>query len=502
MGHNHPVVDTDDKYFIINPATRTITNETSKTILIKNDHNSEEFTFEIPRFVEGHDMSTSTRIEVHFINISSKNRDKSSGVYEVENIKVEGDKLTFKWLISNAATKYAGSLNFAIRFACLTGDIVDYAWNTGIYTGISISDGLSNSGEELQDYVDFLQSWYNKFLALSDDLYAVTDEGTILNFTEMIRTEKEERKADVVYLNDKISKIDTAEAAKPLIQAAVKAEKDERTASIQAEKEARESAINNLSNQLSSDIAGKYLEKNHSFDRVYKSFADLGLESNPLTIEGLINVILSKNIVNSLIIISNYNNSTLKDMPEKHGCLYICVPSDWQNMIVQYFPSISKSDSKPIRIFVPMIQFNYEEKRVIGNIVWRCIGDKGYYTFDLIRPENPATCIYGRSYLIRAEVDTLNTDDKKGPTQILIEKIFNFDEFHGWGQYDRSRLVCVPLYTEYHLNKCLIYYLEIKIIQKQSQCEVRWKKCIRTYSSGQSYTADISERGYYLCKLY
>lgn len=49
MGHIHDVYDAD-KHFIIDPVTRTITySESDKLILIQNDHNSERYTFEMPK---------------------------------------------------------------------------------------------------------------------------------------------------------------------------------------------------------------------------------------------------------------------------------------------------------------------------------------------------------------------------------------------------------------------------------------------------------------------
>ena len=55
MAHSHQVVD-DDKSFIIDSATRTISNPaTNKLILIQHDHNSERFTFELDKVIEGHD---------------------------------------------------------------------------------------------------------------------------------------------------------------------------------------------------------------------------------------------------------------------------------------------------------------------------------------------------------------------------------------------------------------------------------------------------------------
>lgn len=60
--HKHAVPDSDT-YFMINPYTREIENTNyNKTVLMRGDHNSERFTFEIPRYVDGHDMSLCNRM--------------------------------------------------------------------------------------------------------------------------------------------------------------------------------------------------------------------------------------------------------------------------------------------------------------------------------------------------------------------------------------------------------------------------------------------------------
>ncbi len=75
MSHNHNIADSDTR-FIIDPITRIIRNQASKkTTLMQNDHNSERFTFELPRYVEGHDMSLCNAVEIHYseIRIAAKN---------------------------------------------------------------------------------------------------------------------------------------------------------------------------------------------------------------------------------------------------------------------------------------------------------------------------------------------------------------------------------------------------------------------------------------------
>ena len=191
MAHAHIVSDSDN-HFIIDPISRQISNNSKKTILIKTDHNSEQFTFELPRYVEGHDMSLSNKVEVHFLNINSKTRQTNPGIYNVVDFDIDAEdntKVLGTWLVSREATKYPGSLNFVIRFSCLDDDNVEYySWNTAIYTGITISDTIENTETIVEDYVDIFRQWLDalELAAGSSDIYAITDDGTITNLCEQI----------------------------------------------------------------------------------------------------------------------------------------------------------------------------------------------------------------------------------------------------------------------------------------------------------------------------
>lgn len=124
MGHQHEIID-HDKHFIIDPVTRKITPAKPEKInLVQYDHNSERYTFEIPRYVEGHDMSLCDIVQIHYLNISSDKQRRNPGLDESHDISLlQGDeeKVIFTWLISRNATQLSGSLNFAIRLACVTG---------------------------------------------------------------------------------------------------------------------------------------------------------------------------------------------------------------------------------------------------------------------------------------------------------------------------------------------------------------------------------------------
>ena len=191
MAHAHIVSDSDN-HFIIDPISRQISNNSKKTILIKTDHNSEQFTFELPRYVEGHDMSLSNKVEVHFLNINSKTRQTNPGIYNVVDFDVDAEdntKVLGTWLVSREATKYPGSLNFVIRFSCLDDDNVEYySWNTAIYTGITISDTIENTETIVEDYVDIFRQWLDtlEMAGSTGDIYAISDDGTIINLCEKV----------------------------------------------------------------------------------------------------------------------------------------------------------------------------------------------------------------------------------------------------------------------------------------------------------------------------
>ena len=159
MIDKHPVVDSDARW-IINPESREITTTSNKLELIQGDHQSERITFEIPKIVEGHDMSLCDRIEVHYINIDRKTKTTSKDVYITDDAVIDENNVVFSWLISGNATKYYGSLNFVICFECLDADgNYTYKWNTEICKLLIIGEGISNTTAVTEDYSDILEKF-------------------------------------------------------------------------------------------------------------------------------------------------------------------------------------------------------------------------------------------------------------------------------------------------------------------------------------------------------
>lgn len=168
MAHLHSVYDTD-VHFSIDAVSRAIKNEApKKTTVVQRDHNSERFTFELPRYIEGHDMSECNKVEVHYLNVGSSAGEKTAGVYEVEDLQVAPDDeniVICTWLLSGNATQFAGQLSFLLRFCCLTGEVVDYAWHTAIYSDFYVSKGLYSSETIVVEYQDILAKWKAELFA-------------------------------------------------------------------------------------------------------------------------------------------------------------------------------------------------------------------------------------------------------------------------------------------------------------------------------------------------
>lgn len=173
MSHSTIIID-KDPCFEIDAMTRAIKNMSSaKTTVMQFDHNSERFSFTMPRHVEGHDMMECTKVEVHYTNIDAATKERTDGVYEVADLAIDAEddeKITCSWLLSQQATGRAGNLSFLLRFSCVQEDgTIDYAWNTAVFSGISVTAGMNNGDAVLEDYVDVLEQWKKESLGANID---------------------------------------------------------------------------------------------------------------------------------------------------------------------------------------------------------------------------------------------------------------------------------------------------------------------------------------------
>ena len=138
MAHDHEIIDSDVS-FVIDPTTRAITTDSSKLYLVQYDHNSEKYTFKVPRFIEGHDMLECDTIAIDFTNSTRRKDNTNVGVYLAKEVNVAEDSLLFTWLVSQDSTQLVGYLTFSVAFRCHdeSGNII-YEWGTDTFSRITI----------------------------------------------------------------------------------------------------------------------------------------------------------------------------------------------------------------------------------------------------------------------------------------------------------------------------------------------------------------------------
>lgn len=212
--HRHQVID-KDALFTVDAIRRTITNtDPHKDLIMQGDHNSERFTFKIPRYIEGHDMLMSNHVTVPFLNTETagKNRDReyATGVYMVGDLEVSAEDknyLTCSWLISRSATHYAGELNFQLVLSCMTGSTIDYRWKTDIFSSIHVIESLDADLVFENEYVDVIEQWK---LDTFEELTAYIDNGIKTHIdVKQIGTNK----ANILTLTSELSTLRTNVAA-------------------------------------------------------------------------------------------------------------------------------------------------------------------------------------------------------------------------------------------------------------------------------------------------
>lgn len=165
MAHVHPVYDTD-AHFNIDPTTRAITTEDTLKTIVQGDHNSERFSFDIPKEIDGHDMTLCNVVRVHYINVDNEARKEYKGVYNVLDMQeLDEDKLVLTWLVSSNATQAVGPLNFLLEFACVENGVKNYVWHTAIHSELAVSSGMDNGDEVVNVYPDILEQWKAEVIA-------------------------------------------------------------------------------------------------------------------------------------------------------------------------------------------------------------------------------------------------------------------------------------------------------------------------------------------------
>lgn len=136
--------------FQINQENRTITVPESERIFgVSHDGNTERKHFRCPKIV-GDNIDLST---MHlYINYQNANGQKYP--YLVEDIRTDGDYITFSWLIGPDVVAYKGQIKFIV--CAKKGDGTIPEWNTTIAEG-TVLEGLEATDEVVERNPDIIE---------------------------------------------------------------------------------------------------------------------------------------------------------------------------------------------------------------------------------------------------------------------------------------------------------------------------------------------------------
>ena len=147
-------------YCVIHPDSRTIeVPEEYQLLGVENDKRVERLYFQCPKIVgDNQDLSQDY---ILFINYVNANGDPDA--YKISDMQVEGENITFSWLLEENVTKYRGNIQFAFG-AIKPGDEVDdpdkNRWNTTINTDCTCLVGLKCTQQVAESNPDALtQIW-------------------------------------------------------------------------------------------------------------------------------------------------------------------------------------------------------------------------------------------------------------------------------------------------------------------------------------------------------
>ncbi len=147
-----------EQYITIDTDTREITiPDNEKLFGVKDDLKAERKYFRCKKLV-GDNLDLSK----HRLYINYMNANKETSAYLVDDVKVDGDYITFSWLLYRSVTKYIGNVSFIVC-AKSSNDkgLLQTDWNTTLATG-TVKEGLEVDTAITEEYPDVIEQILNR----------------------------------------------------------------------------------------------------------------------------------------------------------------------------------------------------------------------------------------------------------------------------------------------------------------------------------------------------
>ena len=142
-------------YIIINDDLRTMQIPSSIVLLgVESDDDVNKIQFQMPKEYCGFDLSTFS-VRVNYMNANG-----DGDIYIADDITVDGDNMTFSWLVGRNACKYKGNTKFIVCLKLFDGDVVVKEFNTTVYS-LPVLEGLETTEAVEQQNADIIQYLIN-----------------------------------------------------------------------------------------------------------------------------------------------------------------------------------------------------------------------------------------------------------------------------------------------------------------------------------------------------
>lgn len=149
----------DGTYCTIDPETRVITIPPEYQLLgVESDEKAERLYFKCPKIVGDNIDLTKLALRVNFRNAGAV-----VDQYLVDDVAVDGDNITFSWLLSRRVTQYEGTVNFIVCAVKVSGEEITNEWNTTLAEA-EVLEGLEVEVVLPEDETDIV----NQLLALAE----------------------------------------------------------------------------------------------------------------------------------------------------------------------------------------------------------------------------------------------------------------------------------------------------------------------------------------------
>ena len=145
---------------VIDPETRTITVPPEYQLLgVENDKRVERIPFRCPKIVgDNQDLSQDYLLFVNYVNANG-----DPDAYKINDMQVDGDNITFSWLLEEKVTLYQGDIQISFC-GIIPGDEQEdpdkNRWGTTINTDCTVLTGLKSTQQVAESNPDALtQIW-------------------------------------------------------------------------------------------------------------------------------------------------------------------------------------------------------------------------------------------------------------------------------------------------------------------------------------------------------